>query len=67
MEKHSVDAYLCGHDHNLQHMRNSSGLGMDYILSGAGGAGLYRYDQDNVDFILEVRHIAPNPASTQSI
>jgi hypothetical protein len=54
MEKHSVDAYICGHDHNLQHTRNMTGTGMDYVLSGAGGAGLYRYDPANDDYIRRV-------------
>jgi tartrate-resistant acid phosphatase type 5 len=31
--KHSLTAYLCGHDHNLQHIRKE---GLDQFLSGAG-------------------------------
>ena len=54
MEKYSVDAYVCGHDHNLQHIRNMSGDGMDYVVSGAGGAGLYRYRPSNEDVIRQV-------------
>jgi tartrate-resistant acid phosphatase type 5 len=33
-EKYGVQAYFCGHDHDLQHLRD--GGGVDYVLSGAG-------------------------------
>lgn len=51
MEQYNVDAYICGHDHNLQHMQQESKTGLDYILSGSGGAGLYLYKQANADHI----------------
>jgi predicted MPP superfamily phosphohydrolase len=54
MEKYNVDAYVCGHDHNLQHMRNVSGEGMDYVLSGAGGAYPYRFNLQNAEYIRQV-------------
>ena len=45
LEKHKVDIFLLGHDHNLQHIRrnstNKSGENMDYVISGAGGKTLY--------------------------
>jgi Predicted phosphohydrolases len=34
-QKYKVQAYLCGHDHNLQHLR-PEGSYTDYIVSGAG-------------------------------
>lgn len=33
LERYKVDAYLCGHDHTLQHLRSD---GIDYFVSGAG-------------------------------
>lgn len=34
LEKYKVQAYICGHDHNLQHQRPSDGK-IDYFVSGA--------------------------------
>ena len=51
MERHHVDAYIAGHDHNLQHIRNISGEGMDYIVNGAGGSLLSYFVQSNADYI----------------
>ncbi|KAK6179462.1 hypothetical protein SNE40_011817 [Patella caerulea] len=34
--KYRVTAYMCGHDHNLQHLRTENeGIPLDFILSGA--------------------------------
>lgn len=35
LEKYKVQAYLCGHEHNLQHLQ-PKGSYTDYIVSGAG-------------------------------
>jgi tartrate-resistant acid phosphatase type 5 len=35
MEKHGVQAYFCGHDHDLQHQK-LQGSEIDYFVSGAG-------------------------------
>lgn len=35
LEKHGVQAYFAGHDHNLQHLR-PEGSPVDYFVSGAG-------------------------------
>lgn len=35
MEKYKVDAYFCGHDHDLQHLKEANGT-VDYFVSGAG-------------------------------
>ncbi len=40
LERHAVHAYLCGHDHDLQHLE-MEGRKTSYIVSGAGGARLY--------------------------
>lgn len=34
LKKHQVQLYLCGHDHDLQHLRVD---GMDFVVTGAGG------------------------------
>lgn len=44
MERHKVDVYICGHDHNLQHLRHVDGDGLDFIVCGGGGAPLYGYN-----------------------
>lgn len=37
LHKYGVSAYICGHDHNLQHIQNTyQGTTVDYILSGSG-------------------------------
>jgi hypothetical protein len=37
--KGRADVYLCGHDHNLQHVRPEGGV--HFFVSGGGGAGTY--------------------------
>ena len=37
-DKHKVDFYLCGHDHDLQHLE-IPGQTVSYVLAGGGGAG----------------------------
>ena len=54
MERHNVDAYICGHDHNLQHIRSVAGTGMDFVVNGAGGALLYLYSAANEQTLLNV-------------
>ena len=44
LEQNNVDIFLCGHDHNLQHISQIGGGGIDYIVSGGGGALWYPYD-----------------------
>jgi len=38
-EDHGVHAYLCGHDHDLQHLE-LEGLRTSFVISGGGGAGI---------------------------
>ncbi len=40
LEKHGVHVYLCGHDHDLQHME-FQGHRTSFVLSGGGGARIY--------------------------
>jgi hypothetical protein len=39
LEKHGVHLYLCGHDHDLQHLE-LEGLRTSFVISGGGGAGI---------------------------
>jgi len=54
LEKHNVDVYICGHDHNLQHLRNVAGNGLDFVVSGGGGAPLYTQRRANYMELMEV-------------
>lgn len=40
LERHAVPLYLCGHDHDLQHLE-LEGLATSFVISGGGGADLY--------------------------
>lgn len=40
LEKHGVHLYLCGHDHDLQHLELQS-LKTSFVVSGGGGAAIY--------------------------
>lgn len=40
LEKHGVHVYLCGHDHDLQHLE-LEGHKTSFVVSGGGGALLY--------------------------
>ena len=59
MERNNVDAYICGHDHNLQHLKNITGKGMDYVISGNGGALPTRYILEYEVIIRENYHMEP--------
>lgn len=39
LKKNQVDVYLCGHDHNLQELRNDGSV--HFFIDGAGGGTLY--------------------------
>jgi tartrate-resistant acid phosphatase type 5 len=38
-----VDIYICGHDHNLQHVRPEGGV--HFFVAGGGGAGTYELNE----------------------
>lgn len=40
LKSHPISLYLSGHDHNLQHLQ-AEGYNTSFVVSGAGGAGLY--------------------------
>jgi tartrate-resistant acid phosphatase type 5 len=40
LKSHPISLYLSGHDHNLQHLE-VDGYNSSFVVSGAGGAGLY--------------------------
>ncbi len=44
LEKAGVHLYLCGHDHDLQHLELDS-LRTSFVISGGGGASLYPHDR----------------------
>lgn len=59
MLQYNVDAYVCGHDHNLQHLQNMTDPdGMQYIVAGAGGALPSRYIPDNEEYIRNVYNVS---------
>jgi len=39
LQSGGVDLYICGHDHNLQHVRPEGGI--HFFVAGGGGAGTY--------------------------
>ena len=39
LQEHDVHVYLCGHDHDLQHLE-LDGLKTSFVVSGGGGAGI---------------------------
>ncbi|WP_263410262.1 metallophosphoesterase [Terriglobus tenax] len=43
--RNRVDLYLCGHDHNMQQLRQEAGV--HFFLSGGGGASLYDFRDPN--------------------
>jgi hypothetical protein len=43
--RNRADLYLCGHDHNLQELKEEAGV--HFFLNGGGGAGLYDFRQPN--------------------
>jgi hypothetical protein len=45
LEEHKVHAYLCGHDHDLQHLE-LEGLHTSFVLSGGGGAKTRKLESD---------------------
>ena len=44
LEKHGVHVYLCGHDHDMQHLEMEK-FRTSFVLSGGGGARLYQHEK----------------------
>lgn len=42
-ERGNIDFYLSGHDHNLQHISKIGDGGIDHVVSGSAGRGLYEF------------------------
>jgi hypothetical protein len=51
-EKSNVDFYLCGHEHNLQHLE-IPGSSVSYVIAGGGGAHAAPLMRDNRGFSRE--------------
>jgi len=47
LKRNRVDVYICGHDHNLQLLKEDGGV--HFVVAGGGGAGLYDFVQKNYD------------------
>jgi tartrate-resistant acid phosphatase type 5 len=43
--RNRVDLYLCGHDHNLQELKEEAGV--HFFVDGGGGAGVYKFRYPN--------------------
>jgi tartrate-resistant acid phosphatase type 5 len=43
--RNRVDLYLCGHDHNLQELKEEAGV--HFFVDGGGGAGVYKFRYSN--------------------
>jgi tartrate-resistant acid phosphatase type 5 len=66
LKANGFSLYLSGHDHNLQHLQ-SEGYPVSFVVSGAGGAGLYDVktsDRGFSDKILGFTHIHVTPQRT---
>lgn len=42
-EAYGVDVFLSGDEHNLEHITETDDPSIDYVISGAGGRGLYEF------------------------
>ena len=54
-QEHRVHAYLCGHDHDLQHLE-LEGRFTSYVLSGGGGASSRKLKETHKDCFGASRH-----------
>ena len=43
MEETGAQMYMCGHDHNMQHLTRNDSHTFDHVINGSGGRGLYDY------------------------
>jgi tartrate-resistant acid phosphatase type 5 len=66
LQKHHVQVYLCGHEHNLQHSR-VPGEGIDYLLSGGGGSWRYAGTNERTQFSASARGFVAISVRTDSL
>lgn len=50
MKAGHVDLYLCGHDHDLEHLRSD---GMDFLICGGGGANLRHFHRKEPESVFQ--------------
>jgi tartrate-resistant acid phosphatase type 5 len=50
-----VDAYICGHDHDLEHLRSE---GMDFFICGGGGAKLRKFHRKEKESVFTATQYA---------
>ncbi|MEO5716069.1 MAG: metallophosphoesterase [Luteolibacter sp.] len=55
LEKHGVHLYLCGHDHDLQHLE-LEGLKTSFVISGGGGAPLCMNTKARQNSVIKPTH-----------
>lgn len=55
LEKHGVHLYLCGHDHDLQHLE-LEGLKTSFVISGGGGAPICQNTQARPNSVIKPTH-----------
>jgi tartrate-resistant acid phosphatase type 5 len=55
LEEHAVHLYLCGHDHDLQHLE-LEGLKTSFVISGGGGAALRPHEKSREGAYAHVVH-----------
>jgi tartrate-resistant acid phosphatase type 5 len=71
MKEHGYSFYLCGHDHNLQHLQPADNPA-SFVISGAGGAGLYDLQSIHRNFAEKILgfthlHVTPQSVNVQYI
>ena len=54
-QEHHVDAYLCGHEHDLQHLKEEGRI-THWVVSGGGGQGLHPVEPDDRAHFGEATH-----------
>lgn len=55
LEKYKVHLYLCGHDHDLQHLE-LEGLKTSFVISGGGGAPLCKNTAARANSVIKPTH-----------
>jgi hypothetical protein len=68
LQEHKVHAYLCGHDHDMQHLE-LEGLKTSFVITGTGGAGLNPLENKKrpIEFGRDVHGFAHLQASAERL